>query len=220
MSAEAGDGVDNEYTRYIKNGVVQEVKQTGTEGGDIYDKITDVDLDRPIIEAGTTFVVPVERSESTVSTNLGSKDGTSAGTYRGPGFRHDYKYKAQSQAIQPMDFDSPFFAVGVAAKLLRSKAAEGVVYLRSDLSGGLKPYVGQAKSEARFLARQAEHARKHPNSDFKFEIIDRGSAEGKFPTILDIKEQRALDRFGGPTNKSNPYGGTSNAKNVIRKKTK
>jgi len=106
------DGVDNEYTRYIKNGVVQEVKQTGTEGGDMFDRITDVDLDRPLMEAGTTFVVPVERYESIVPTNLGVQDGTSAGTYRGPGFIHDYKYKAQSQAIQPMDFDSPFFVVG------------------------------------------------------------------------------------------------------------
>jgi len=80
--------------------------------------------------------------------------------------------------------------------------------------------VGQAKSEARFLARQGEHARRYPNADFKFEILDRGSPNGKFPTMLDIKEQKALDRFGGPTNKSNPYGGTSNAKNVIGKKRK
>ncbi|MDM1407519.1 hypothetical protein [Myroides sp. DF42-4-2] len=48
--------------------------------------------------------------------------------------------------------------------------------------------------------------------------MNRGSAKGKFPTQLDIREQRALDRFGGPTNKSNPNGGTSNAKNLMRKK--
>lgn len=96
--------------------------------------------------------------------------------------------------------------------------AEGIIYLRTDVTGGLKPYVGQAKSEVRFLARQREHARKYPNADFEFEILNRGSAKGSFPTQLDLMEQKALDRFGGPTNKSNLNGGTSNSKNVIRKK--
>lgn len=152
------DGIENEYTRYIKNGVVQEVKQTGTDGGDIFDRITDVDMDKPMMEAGTTFVVPVERSESTVSTNLRSQDGASAGTYRGPGFRHDYKYKAQSQAIEPMGFDSPFFVVGgVASKLVgRSSAtktstrfvstAEGVVH-------DLKPTLDRIASGGKFPHR-------------------------------------------------------------------
>lgn len=97
-------------------------------------------------------------------------------------------------------------------------SAEGVIYLRTDVTGGLKPYVGQAKSEARFLARQREHVKKYPNADFEFEILNRGSAKGNFPTQLDIMEQNALNRFGGPTNKSNLNGGTSNAKNIIRKK--
>jgi hypothetical protein len=38
----------------------------------------------------------------------------------------------------------------------------------------------------------------------------------KSPTSLDTKEQRALDKLKGPTNKSNPNGGASNKKNVIR----
>lgn len=94
---------------------------------------------------------------------------------------------------------------------------EGVIYKRSDLSGNTKDYVGQSKSESRFQARQKEHARANPDSDFEFEIIDRGDAKGDFPTDLDIKEQRALDNMGGPTNKSNPDGGASNKKNVIIK---
>ena len=93
---------------------------------------------------------------------------------------------------------------------------EGIIYLRTDLTGELKPYVGQVKNEARYIARQAEHARSHPNADFKFEIIDRGSAKGSFPTSLDVKEQQALNKLNGPTNKSNPNGGTSNKKNVIK----
>lgn len=48
-------------------------------------------------------------------------------------------------------------------------------------------------------------------------MINRGSADGNFPTDLDIKEQKALDALGGPTNKLNPNGGASNKKNVIKK---
>lgn len=103
------------------------------------------------------------------------------------------------------------------APKIASKPKEGVVYLRSDDSGNLKPYVGQAKSEARYIKRQQEHARANPDSDFEFQIIDRASPKGKFPTNLDKAEQKALDAFGGPTNKSNPNGGTSNKKNVIKK---
>ena len=61
--------------------------------------------------------------------------------------------------------------------------------------------------EERYIKRQGEHARANPDSDFEFKIIDRGNPEGKFPTDLDIKEQRALDARGGPKNKSNPQGG-------------
>jgi RHS repeat-associated protein len=92
----------------------------------------------------------------------------------------------------------------------------GIIYLRTDLTGKVKPYVGQAKNEARYLARQKEHARANPDADFDFKIIDRGSANGKFPTSLDIKEQKALDKLGGPTNKGNPSGGASNKKNVVK----
>ncbi|QDT89873.1 polymorphic toxin-type HINT domain-containing protein [Gimesia algae] len=53
------------------------------------------------------------------------------------------------------------------------RAPEGIVYKRTDLNGKLKPYGGQAKSQQRFIKRQAEHARKHPDSDFDFEIVDR-----------------------------------------------
>jgi RHS repeat-associated protein len=92
--------------------------------------------------------------------------------------------------------------------------AEGIIYERIDKSGNIeKPYVGQTKSEERFIERQKEHARANPNSDFEFKIIDRGN---KGPD-LNLKEQKALDARGGPTNKSNPNGGTSNKKNVIKK---
>lgn len=90
---------------------------------------------------------------------------------------------------------------------------EGIIYERIDMTGGLKPYVGQAMSPERFAARIKEHARAHPNADFEFKIIDKGTRG----INLDLKEQKALDARGGPTNKSHPNGGTSNKRNVIKK---
>jgi hypothetical protein len=97
-----------------------------------------------------------------------------------------------------------------------TEKALGVIYKRIDILGKLKKYIGQSESMKRFLARQKEHARKHPESDFEFEIIDEGTA-GKHPSDLDFKEQKALDAEGGKTNKSNPNGATSNKKDVIKK---
>ncbi len=98
------------------------------------------------------------------------------------------------------------------AKLLPEEEL-GIIYERIDKTGKLKPYVGQAKNDSRFAARQKEHARANPDSRFKFKEIDKG----KPGADLNQKEQKALDTRGGPTNKSNPNGGTSNKKNVIKK---
>lgn len=95
----------------------------------------------------------------------------------------------------------------------RALGPKGIVYERIDKTGNLKPYVGQAKNGERYAARQKEHARANPDSDFSFKVIDKGRP-GK---NLNIKEQKALDARGGPTNKSNPNGGTSNQRNVIKK---
>lgn len=157
----AGEAIDNEYTRYVKDGVVQKVVQTGTEGGDLFDRITDVDMDRPM-EAGSVSVVSVEKSESRVSTNLSFKDGSSAGTIREPGFRHDYKYKAQNQGIEPMDLDSPFFAVGLALKGCRSTGSSINLAISSrtahiiagDATGGGHAWFGSLKSFGNGLSKQ------------------------------------------------------------------
>jgi len=90
----------------------------------------------------------------------------------------------------------------------------GIIYLRIDKEGLLKPYVGQTKSEERYEARQTEHDRNYPYSDFEYTIIDRGHSGQD----LNQREQMALDDRNGPTNKSHPEGGTSNKRNVIRKK--
>src|SRR6266567_5691689 len=86
-----------------------------------------------------------------------------------------------------------------------SQEGEGIVDERVDANGGT-PYVGQAKSESRFLERQAEHARANPDSDFSYEV--RGRAEPG--EQLDRMEEHYIREGGGPTNKSNPDGGLAN----------
>lgn len=70
---------------------------------------------------------------------------------------------------------------------------EGVVYLRIDRSGNLAPYIGQAMSEERFLARQNEHLRANPLADFEFTIIDRANPGYE----LDIAEHNRLQELTG-----------------------
>lgn len=94
-----------------------------------------------------------------------------------------------------------------------AKQGDGVIYKRTDKTGNQKDYVGQAKSDKRYEARQKEHQRANKDADYEFTEIDRGK-QGK---DLNQKEQKHLDNMGGPTNKSNPNGGTSNKKNVIKK---
>jgi hypothetical protein len=88
----------------------------------------------------------------------------------------------------------------------QAAVGEGVVYLRVDKAGVLKPYVGQSESWARYLARQAEHARAFPDADFDFQILQRSN-----PGIpLDVAEESWIRQLGGPTNKSNIDGLLSN----------
>ncbi len=83
---------------------------------------------------------------------------------------------------------------------------DGVVYLRTDAAGGLKPYVGQSESLQRYLARQAEHARAFPDADFDFRVLQRADPG----TALDVAEESWIRQLGGHTNKSNPNGFLSN----------
>lgn len=83
---------------------------------------------------------------------------------------------------------------------------DGVIYLRTDVTAGLKPYVGQSMSWERYLARQAEHASDYPNSFFTFKQLGRASPG----TALDVAEESFIRQLGGPTNKSNPGGLLSN----------
>ncbi len=92
-----------------------------------------------------------------------------------------------------------------------SKAGLGVIYLRLDNTGKVLPYVGRAKNWERYLKRQAEHARKYPDSDFSFSILMRGKHEGRHPTPLTRKEQKMIDKY-------KKKGPVSNIKNAYNKK--
>ncbi|MGD9428852.1 RHS repeat-associated core domain-containing protein [Arthrobacter russicus] len=82
----------------------------------------------------------------------------------------------------------------------------GVVYYRTDATGNLKPYVGQSKTNSRYVNRQKEHGRNTPSSNFDFDVVGR-APQG---VELDKLEEDFIRRCGGPTNKSNPNGGLSN----------
>ncbi|KQM61735.1 MULTISPECIES: LysM peptidoglycan-binding domain-containing protein [unclassified Sphingomonas] len=76
----------------------------------------------------------------------------------------------------------------------QGEVADGLVYLRTDSTGKLAPYVGQT-TEANELARQAAHARTNPNSRFEFETLESGIPKG---AQLDIAEHNAIQaRTGG-----------------------
>lgn len=88
---------------------------------------------------------------------------------------------------------------------------EGIVYLREDATGTLKPYVGQTKSQDRYVVRQIEHSRAYPGCDFRFDRLESGVA----PEMLDRYEEAWIRDLGGPTNKSHPNGGLSNARHQM-----
>ncbi len=75
------------------------------------------------------------------------------------------------QAIN-MALTGSFSGVALGPSALHSKVAaaaergvpEGIVCLRTDITGKIAPYGGQAMNDARFLTRQAEHARAFPDS--------------------------------------------------------
>ncbi len=115
MSAEE---LDNEYKVNVLGGVAQEPIKTGNNGGDFVDYVTYVNLDTPAPYAPetTTEVQFVQSTESIVTTNISALNGQVATIERGPGFKHDIKFKAQSQGIEAMGIDSPCFVMGGVTK--------------------------------------------------------------------------------------------------------
>ncbi|HEY6642865.1 RHS repeat-associated core domain-containing protein [Povalibacter sp.] len=90
----------------------------------------------------------------------------------------------------------------------------GIIYRRVDAGNPSgKCYIGRCNSEELYERRQRDHSRANPDADYEFEVIER--AEPGKP--LREAEQRQIDSHGGPTNKSNPNGGTENKRNEIAK---
>ena len=132
-----------------------------------------------------------------------------------PSFSSSNSSSTDNSPLAPQ-YGSDSFAMDVQSRRIAKTQAdtEGVIYKRTDKNSKQKPYIGQAKSNKRYDARQKEHGRANKDADYEFEVIDRGKP-GK---DLNEKEQKHLDANNGPTNKSNPDGGTSNKKNVIKRK--
>lgn len=101
-------------------------------------------------------------------------------------------------------------SLALVLRCAAKEADEGIVYLRSDAAGG-KPCVGQSKSPGRFEARQGEHARENPFGDFSYRELGR-AAPGR---DLDRLEEYYIRQFGGPTNKSNPFGELANRRHQM-----
>jgi RHS repeat-associated protein len=105
---------------------------------------------------------------------------------------------------------------GLARPLQRAQRVArepaGTVYRRTDRNTG-RCYIGRCDNQRNYERRQRDHRRANPDANYTFEEIDR--AEPGLP--LRQAEQRQLDAHGGPTNRSNPNGGTENQRNEIRK---
>lgn len=69
---------------------------------------------------------------------------------------------------------------------------KGVVYKRTDKNGG--KYIGQAKSDARYKARQKEHDRSNPLAEYKFKEVGRAKP-GKDLDVLEQKKNQPIRWF-------------------------
>jgi hypothetical protein len=77
--------------------------------------------------------------------------------------------------------------------------------LRTDSSGNLGDYYGQAQSDARYVARQGEHTDANPDSQFEFQQVSSGSPGDN----LDFMEQFQMTANGGASTQ-NPLTPLSN----------
>ena len=97
-------------------------------------------------------------------------------------------------ALSGISGGARFVVSRIAARMAAKEAVgDGLVYLRTDLNGNLRPYFGQT-TEENYLARQIAHAREFPNSRFDFDIVKRGVAKGP---ALDVAEHNAIQNFTG-----------------------
>ncbi|HYG29066.1 MAG TPA: RHS repeat-associated core domain-containing protein [Allosphingosinicella sp.] len=97
--------------------------------------------------------------------------------------------------------------------LRRAPQPSGIVYRRVDQNTG-RCYIGRCNDERLYQRRQTDHGRANPHAEYEFERLDRAEPG----QALREAEQRQIDLHGGPTNRSNPNGGTENRRNEIRRR--
>jgi uncharacterized protein RhaS with RHS repeats len=107
-------------------------------------------------------------------------------------------------------------AVRTVARTLGRRVAPraGIVYRRVNRNTD-RCYIGRCNSEENFARRQRDHRRANPDANYRFEEIDRAEPG----QALRQAEQRQITAHGGPTNRSNPNGGTENRRNEIKQCT-
>lgn len=93
--------------------------------------------------------------------------------------------------------------------------SRGLVYRRTNRNTG-RCYIGRCNNERTYERRQRDHRRENPDADYEFEILEDNVEPGR---PLREAEQRQITAHGGPTNRSNPRGGTENRRNEIRRCT-
>ncbi|HEV2817932.1 MAG TPA: RHS repeat-associated core domain-containing protein, partial [Allosphingosinicella sp.] len=95
------------------------------------------------------------------------------------------------------------------ARVAREPA--GIIYRRVDRNTG-RCYIGRCNDERLYRRRQRDHRRANPEADYEFEPIERAEPG----QALREAEERQIQAHGGPTNRSNPNGGTENRRHEIR----
>jgi hypothetical protein len=101
---------------------------------------------------------------------------------------------------------------GIVKPCKAAKRGGGIVYRRVDRNNlGGKCYIGRCDNDRLYQRRQRDHSRENPDADYEFEVIDRAQPG----PALRQAEQRQIDAHGGPTNRSNPNGGTENRRNEV-----
>jgi len=123
-----------------KGGITQRIEYVSNRGGNEIDFITEVNLDKSPVDpsAYTSYFISVQNERETVATPFASQDGEIIRNERSPGYNLETVYKAQSQALQSNEFDSPFF---IAAGLLKNAFGKGNV---AEKGGELFKFGGSA----------------------------------------------------------------------------
>jgi len=196
----APEGLDNEYRIYKSGGEIKKIEHVSNKGGDETDYVTEVNMDVPMMYANSTqsYTTDVEKRGTYVKTNLSSLHGSVASKQHGPGYRNYSIYQAQSQAIEPMGFDSPFFVVGGASSFLtRSAASRSTPALRAAYESevaGLSSIAGKMRSTGQSsenIARSLHGMRRELGVKYKSLTPDN-----MLQTIYQRNVQKYGDKLG------------------------